>query len=175
MRILERLLAGWQHISQLHRVITNLRYLISHVGDHVAAGVLGANVDLFGQLRPCNQQSAESGTNAYRHADSDSQDQRLQAHADHIAARRPGGVSPLSAGGLCRCHRSIDSGQARHWAAAPAGRRVRLSDAQIAKYHKAARKHRAVMLLNLQPGRSEFITEAKAFQKCSKNPMSASP
>jgi hypothetical protein len=48
--------------------------------------------------------------------------------------------------------------------------RVRLADAQIAKYHKAARKHRAVMLLNLQPGRSEFITEAKAFQKWLKEP-----
>jgi hypothetical protein len=48
--------------------------------------------------------------------------------------------------------------------------RVRLSDAQIAKYHKAARKHRAVMLLNLQPGRSEFIAEAKAFHKWLKEP-----
>jgi hypothetical protein len=48
--------------------------------------------------------------------------------------------------------------------------RVRLSDAQIARYHKAARKHRAVMLLNLQPGRSEFITEAKAFEKWLKEP-----
>ena len=48
--------------------------------------------------------------------------------------------------------------------------RVRLTDAQIAKYHKAARKHRAVMLLNLQPGRSEFITEAKAFEKWLKLP-----
>ena len=48
--------------------------------------------------------------------------------------------------------------------------RVRLTDAQIARYHKAARKHRAVMLLNLQPGRSEFITEAKAFQKWLKEP-----
>lgn len=48
--------------------------------------------------------------------------------------------------------------------------RVRLTDAQIAKYHKAARKHRAVMLLNLQPGRSEFITEAKAFEKWLKQP-----
>jgi hypothetical protein len=48
--------------------------------------------------------------------------------------------------------------------------RVRLADAQIAKYHKAARKHRAVMLLNLQPGRSEFIAEAKAFQKWLKEP-----
>jgi hypothetical protein len=48
--------------------------------------------------------------------------------------------------------------------------RVRLTDAQIAAYHKAARKHRAVMLLNLQPGRSEFITEAKAFEKWLKQP-----
>jgi len=48
--------------------------------------------------------------------------------------------------------------------------RVRLSDAQIAKYHKTARKHRAVMLLNLQPGRSEFLPEAKAFQKWLKEP-----
>jgi hypothetical protein len=48
--------------------------------------------------------------------------------------------------------------------------RVRLTDAQIAKYHKAARKHKAVMLLNLQPGRSEFITEVKAFEKWLKEP-----
>jgi hypothetical protein len=48
--------------------------------------------------------------------------------------------------------------------------RVRLTDAQIAKYHKGARKHRAVLLLNLQPGRSEFITEAKAFEKWLKQP-----
>jgi hypothetical protein len=48
--------------------------------------------------------------------------------------------------------------------------RVRLTDAQIATYHTAARKHRAVMLLNLQPGRSEFITEAKAFEKWLKEP-----
>ncbi len=47
---------------------------------------------------------------------------------------------------------------------------MRLTDAQIATYHKAARKHRAVMLLNLQPGRSEFITEAKAFEKWLKEP-----
>jgi hypothetical protein len=48
--------------------------------------------------------------------------------------------------------------------------RVRQSDAQIAKYHNAARKHRAILLLNLQPGRSEFITEAKAFRKWLKEP-----
>ena len=48
--------------------------------------------------------------------------------------------------------------------------RVRLSDAQIATYHKAARKHRGVLLLNLQPGRSEFLAEAKAFEKWLKHP-----
>jgi hypothetical protein len=48
--------------------------------------------------------------------------------------------------------------------------RVRLTDAQIAVYHKAARKRRAVMLINLQPGRSEFITEAKPFEKWLKEP-----
>ena len=48
--------------------------------------------------------------------------------------------------------------------------RVRLTDSQIAAYHKTARKHRAVLLLNLQPGRSEFITEAKAFEKWLKEP-----
>jgi hypothetical protein len=48
--------------------------------------------------------------------------------------------------------------------------RVRLSDAQIAAYHKAARKYRAVLLLNLQPGRSEFLAEAKAFEKWLKHP-----
>jgi hypothetical protein len=48
--------------------------------------------------------------------------------------------------------------------------RVRLTDAQIATYHKAARIHRAVMLLNLQIGRSEFLAEAKAFEKWLKQP-----
>jgi hypothetical protein len=48
--------------------------------------------------------------------------------------------------------------------------RVRLSDAQIDRYHKAARKHRAVLLLNIQPGRSEFLPEAKAFEKWLKQP-----
>ena len=48
--------------------------------------------------------------------------------------------------------------------------RVRLTDAELAAYHKAARKHRALLLLNLQPGRSEFIIEAKAFEKWLKEP-----
>jgi hypothetical protein len=48
--------------------------------------------------------------------------------------------------------------------------RVRLTDAQIATYHKAASRHRAIMLLNLQPGRSEFMIEVKAFEKWLKKP-----
>ena len=41
--------------------------------------------------------------------------------------------------------------------------RFRISDRQIATYLKAARKHKALLLLNIQPGRSEFILEAKAY------------
>jgi len=67
MRILERLFAGWQHISQLDRVITNLRYLISHVGDHGEAGVLDANVDLFGQLNSWLNLIADGPTGSAHH------------------------------------------------------------------------------------------------------------
>ena len=35
--------------------------------------------------------------------------------------------------------------------------RVRLSDARIETYLKAARRHRAMLLLNIQPGRANFI------------------
>jgi hypothetical protein len=53
--------------------------------------------------------------------------------------------------------------------------RVRLTDAQIAKYHKAARKHRAVMLLNLrQVGRSSSLRRRPS-RSGSSNQMSASP
>ncbi len=48
--------------------------------------------------------------------------------------------------------------------------RVRLSDDKIRRYLKAARKHRALLLLNIQPGRSEFIIEAKAYEKWLKQP-----
>ena len=43
--------------------------------------------------------------------------------------------------------------------------RFRISDEQIATYLRAARKHKALLLLNIQPGRSEFLTEAKAYEK----------
>ena len=48
--------------------------------------------------------------------------------------------------------------------------RVRISDEQIATYLKAARKHKALLLLNIQPGRSEFIAEAKAYERWLQEP-----
>jgi hypothetical protein len=53
----------------------------------------------------------------------------------------------------------------------PDGRyRFRISDAQIATYLAAARKHKALLLLNIQPGRSEFLPEAKAYEKWLRQP-----
>jgi hypothetical protein len=43
--------------------------------------------------------------------------------------------------------------------------RKRLSDDQIESYLAAARRHKALLLLNLQPGRSEFLIEAKAYER----------
>ena len=43
--------------------------------------------------------------------------------------------------------------------------RSRLSDEQIGRYLKAARKHKAILLLNIQPGRAQFIDEAKAYER----------
>ena len=48
--------------------------------------------------------------------------------------------------------------------------RVRISDKQIATYLKAARKHKALLLLNIQPGRSEFMIEAKAYERWLREP-----
>ena len=48
--------------------------------------------------------------------------------------------------------------------------RFRISERQIATYLRAARKRKALLLLNLQPGRSEFLTEAKAYEKWLKEP-----
>jgi hypothetical protein len=48
--------------------------------------------------------------------------------------------------------------------------RVRIGDEQIEGYLKAARKHKALLLLNLQPGRSEFLVEAKAYERWLKEP-----
>ncbi len=43
--------------------------------------------------------------------------------------------------------------------------RARLSDEQIGRYLKAARKHDAILLLNIQPGRARFIDEVKAYER----------
>jgi hypothetical protein len=43
--------------------------------------------------------------------------------------------------------------------------RIRIADKQIETYLKAARKHKALLLLNIQPGRSEFLPEAKAYER----------
>ncbi|MBK8460479.1 MAG: hypothetical protein IPL43_10130 [Micropruina sp.] len=43
--------------------------------------------------------------------------------------------------------------------------RSRTSDAIISTWLKAARKHRALLLLNIQPGRADFLDEVKYFEK----------
>jgi hypothetical protein len=48
--------------------------------------------------------------------------------------------------------------------------RVRITDDQIATYYEAARKHKALLLLNIQPGQSEFLPEAKAYERWLKLP-----
>jgi hypothetical protein len=48
--------------------------------------------------------------------------------------------------------------------------RTRISDAQIGTYLRSARQHKALLLLNLQPGRSSFMTEAKAYDRWLREP-----
>ncbi len=48
--------------------------------------------------------------------------------------------------------------------------RSRLSDKNIGVYLAAARKRKALLLLNIQPGRSEFLTEAKAYERWLREP-----
>ena len=48
--------------------------------------------------------------------------------------------------------------------------RTRISDKQIEIYLEAARKRKALLLLNLQPGYSEFLIEAKAYERWLKEP-----
>ena len=43
--------------------------------------------------------------------------------------------------------------------------RTRASDATIARYLKQARAHRALLLLNIQPGRAPFLEEVKAYDR----------
>jgi hypothetical protein len=48
--------------------------------------------------------------------------------------------------------------------------RTRSSDALIAKHLAAARKARGLLLLNIQPGRADFLTEVRAYAKWLKEP-----
>jgi hypothetical protein len=48
--------------------------------------------------------------------------------------------------------------------------RARLSDEKIGRYLKAARKHDAILLLNIQPGRARFIDEVKAYERWLEEP-----
>ncbi|MBP2415269.1 hypothetical protein ACFFOM_03185 [Microlunatus capsulatus] len=43
--------------------------------------------------------------------------------------------------------------------------RTRIGDDQIARYLRAARAHDALLLLNIQPGRADFLDEAKAYRR----------
>jgi hypothetical protein len=48
--------------------------------------------------------------------------------------------------------------------------RRRVSEAVVDEYLKAARAARALLLLNIQPGHSDFVTETKAFEKYLREP-----
>jgi len=48
--------------------------------------------------------------------------------------------------------------------------RSRISDDQIRTYLTAARKGKAILLLNIQPGRAKFLEEAKAYRRWLKEP-----
>lgn len=47
---------------------------------------------------------------------------------------------------------------------------ARVDDAVIRRYLQAARRNHALLLLNIQPGRNDFLTEVKAFQRWLKEP-----
>ena len=53
--------------------------------------------------------------------------------------------------------------------------RIRITDKQIETYLKTARKHKAFLLLNIQPGRSEFLPEARAYERWLKLPDVGGP
>jgi hypothetical protein len=43
--------------------------------------------------------------------------------------------------------------------------RSRIDDAQIARYLAAARRHKGLLLLNIQPGRADFLPEVKSLER----------
>ena len=48
--------------------------------------------------------------------------------------------------------------------------RTRQQDAVIRRYLRAARRARAILLLDIQPGRADFLTEAKALERWLRKP-----
>lgn len=48
--------------------------------------------------------------------------------------------------------------------------RTRMPDRQVAAYLRAARRHRAVLLLAIQPGRAEFLPEVEAYERWLREP-----
>ena len=48
--------------------------------------------------------------------------------------------------------------------------RTRISDDRIERYLEAARRYRAILLLDIQPGRSDFLTEVKAYERWLEQP-----
>ena len=48
--------------------------------------------------------------------------------------------------------------------------RRRVTDAVVDEYLRAARAAKAILLLNIQPGHSDFLTEAKSFEKYLREP-----
>jgi hypothetical protein len=48
--------------------------------------------------------------------------------------------------------------------------RLRIDDAVVAEYLAAARRHRAMLLLNVQPGRADFLPEVKGLERWLREP-----
>lgn len=48
--------------------------------------------------------------------------------------------------------------------------RTRASDATVRRYLRAARRHKALLLLGIQPGRATFLPEVKAYEKWLREP-----
>jgi hypothetical protein len=48
--------------------------------------------------------------------------------------------------------------------------RVRADDGLVGRYLAAARRHRALLLLNIQPGRAAFLPEVKAYERWLREP-----
>ena len=80
---------------------------------------------------------------------------RRAGEASH--AVREGTPDPPGAGGDHH-HRAGQAGRDRKY-------RVRITDDQIRTYHRAARKLKALLLLNLQPGRSGVLPEAEGVRE----------